>query len=258
MRMKYKRLIVGNWKMRPETLGEAKEIASKSRRAAASLSSSEVVICPPAVFISACAPRDKAVNFHLGAQSVSDEKGGSHTGEIGAAMMRDMGVEYVIVGHSEEREKGDTDLKVSKRILAILGEKLIPIVCVGEKTRNEDGSHFEYLKNQIKSSLQSVDVKDAKNIIIAYEPVWAIGAVDSMIPEQIYEMVLFVKKVFADIFGNDLAYKTRVLYGGAVSLKNAADIIKVGQADGLLIGRESVNLPGFIPLLKEVDAVPLA
>jgi triosephosphate isomerase len=129
------------------------------------------------------------------------------------------------------------------------------IVCVGEKARDEGGAHFEYVKNQIKDSLAGISEDRVKRIVLAYEPVWAVGAKESMPPEQIYEMSLFVKKSFADIFGSEAGLKVKVLYGGAVNFRNAGEIIKTGRVDGLLVGRESVNLPGFVELLKAVDGV---
>ena len=252
--MTNKKLIVGNWKMNPISVDEAKRIASKTRRIALGLENTNVVICPPSVFIPFCTPRKKVNNFQIGAQDVFFEEEGAHTGEISASMLKNIGVSYVIAGHSEERARGDTDTIVSKRINAILDVGLIPIVCVGEKTRdNENGSHFDFLKEQIKNTFADIPKKYASEIVLAYEPVWAIGAKEAMVPEQIFEMTLFVKKVFADLFGNDLALKTKVLYGGSVTFRNAGDIMKIGQVDGLLVGRESVNISGFVELLKEVD-----
>lgn len=253
--MKNKKLVVGNWKMNPGTIDEAKTIAAKTRRAAALLKHTEVVACPPFAFISACAPRSKAAHFYMGAQNVSFEEGGPHTGQVSAAMLKSIGVEYVIAGHSEARAAGDTDLMVSKRVKAILAAGMTPIVCVGEKTRDESGSHFDFLREQIKNTFADVPKKDAREIVLAYEPIWAIGAKEAMKPEDVYEMSLFVKKVFADVFNPESAMKLTVLYGGSVNFRNAADIMKIGQVDGLLVGRESVNMPGFKELLTAVDAI---
>ncbi|MFA6295294.1 MAG: triose-phosphate isomerase, partial [Candidatus Paceibacterota bacterium] len=138
-----KKLVVGNWKMNPTTLEEAKRIAVKTRSVAVKLDHTNVVICPPLVFISVCTPKKKVANFQMGAQSVFFEEEGAYTGEVSVNMLKDIGVSYVIAGHSEERERGDTDESVSKRIKAILEAGLTPIVCVGEKLRdNENGSHF--------------------------------------------------------------------------------------------------------------------
>jgi triosephosphate isomerase len=172
-------------------------------------------------------------------------------------MLRSLGVEQVIVGHSEERAAGDTDAKVSRRARAAIASAMSVIVCVGEKVRDENALYLDGLKDQIKGSLADIPKRYAKDVILAYEPVWAIGAKEAMSPSDVHETTLFVKKVFADIFGPEAAMKLRILYGGAVNFRNAPDILSVGRVNGLLVGRESVNLPGFIELLKAVDSVKL-
>ena len=249
-----KKLIVGNWKMNPSSLVEAKLITAKIRKVIPKLKQTEVVACPPVVFIQACL-KNTGDLLHWGAQSVSYEEGGAHTGEISTLMLSDLGIEYVIAGHSEERAKGETDADVAKKVTAILGDDMRPIVCVGEKVRDENGQYLETLKEQIKNCFADVPLNKANKIVIAYEPVWAIGAQEAMSPEQIYETSLFVKKVFADIFGQESAMKVKILYGGSVNFRNAADIVKIGKVDGLLVGRESVNVSGFNELLKAVDNV---
>ncbi|MDB5239231.1 MAG: triosephosphate isomerase, triosephosphate isomerase [Candidatus Parcubacteria bacterium] len=241
--------------MHPATVDEAKVIAKKSRLIAGKLVRTEVVACPPFAFIPASVSRTQAENFSIGAQSVSGDEGGAHTGEVGAAMLKSLGVSYVIAGHSEQRAAGDTDEMISRRIGRALDAGLSVIACVGEKVREESGSHFAFIKEQIKNSLANVSEDKRSRIILAYEPVWAIGAQDAMAPEQIYEMSLFVKKAFADAFGPEAGLKVKVLYGGSVNFRNAADIIVRGKVDGLLVGRESVNMPGFSELLKAVDGI---
>lgn len=248
-------MIVGNWKMNPATLDEAKKIGRKTRNLASRLIQTEVVACPPFPFISAAGSRKNPNNYFLGSQSVSFEGGGPHTGEVGVSMLKSLGVKYVIVGHSEERLAGDSDEIVAKRAGVVVEAGLIPILCVGEKTRDENGSHFDFIRDQIKASLANISKSHSRDIVLAYEPVWAIGAKEAMQPADVYEMSLFVKKVFADIFGTDSGIKVTVLYGGSVNFRNAVDIINVGKVDGLLVGRESVNLPGFSELLKVVDKI---
>ncbi|MEI8327822.1 MAG: triose-phosphate isomerase [Candidatus Taylorbacteria bacterium] len=251
-----KKLIVGNWKMNPGTLNEARKIARNVRRAALTLVHTEAIICPPSVFLVPLIPRKKARHFSVGAQSAYFAESGAYTGLISTAMLRDVGVEYVIVGHSEERQRGDTDEMVSKKVRAVIEAGMTPIVCVGESSRDDVGAtHFGALREQIRNSFENVPKKAAGNIVLAYEPVWAIGAKDSMVPEQIYEMSLFVKKVFSDVFSQESAVKISVLYGGAVNSRNAADIVSIGKVDGLLVGRESLNTVSFVELLKAVDAV---
>ncbi|MCX6715746.1 MAG: triose-phosphate isomerase [Candidatus Taylorbacteria bacterium] len=250
-----KKLVIGNWKMNPESFAVAKAIAQKTREISMKLKNTEVVVCPPFSFIPACVSRNQPAAFHLGAQSVSFEESGPHTGEVGIKMLANLGVEYIITGHSEERAAGDTDEMVSKRIFRIVEGGLTAVVCVGEKNRDDDGVHLEFLRKQIKGTFANIPEDKAKRIILAYEPIWAIGAKEAMLPEQVYEMSLFVKKIFADVFGHEAGHKVRVLYGGSVNFRNAGDIIKVGKVDGLLVGRESVNMPGFKELLKAVDAI---
>jgi triosephosphate isomerase len=251
-----KRLVIGNWKMNPTTLDEARRIARKVKKKAALLNKTEAVLCPPYPFIAGCVPRTPASNFHIGAQSVSTEEDvGPFTGGISAPMLRDLGVRFVIVGHSEQRERGDTDANVSQRTKAVLDAGMTAVVCIGETARDSEGAYLENLKNQIKNSFADIPKKYAKNIILAYEPVWTVGAKEAMQPSQIYETSLFVKKIFADIFGADNGIRVKVLYGGAVNFRNAVNIITVSKVDGLLVGRESLNAAGFIELLKSVDAV---
>jgi triosephosphate isomerase (TIM) len=250
-----KKLIIGNWKMNPVKLEDAKKVIKKTRRVAGTLKHTDVVVCPPFIYIHSAISKRDSSSLKIGAQTVSYEDGGPHTGEVGATMLHDIGVSYVIAGHSEERALGDTDEIVARRVKAIVESGMNAVLCVGEKERDEGGVYLEFLKEQIKNSLVGISQNRAKNIIIAYEPVWAIGAKEAMIPEQVYEMALFVKKVFSDVFSQDQAMKVMVLYGGSVNFRNAADIIKIGQVDGLLVGRESVNMPGFVELLKAVDSV---
>ncbi|MEN9912618.1 MAG: hypothetical protein RLY66_26 [Candidatus Parcubacteria bacterium] len=250
-----KKLVIGNWKMNPATLEEAKEIARKTRHLATDLAHIEVVACPPFVYMPAVISQRDPDTLKIGAQSVSYEEGGPHTGEVSAAMLKDMGVKYVIAGHSEERAKGDTDEVVSKRVNAIVSTGMSAVLCVGERQRDEGGAYLEELNQQIRGSLANVPANKAKNIILAYEPVWAIGAKEAMVPDQVHEMALFVRKVFSDVFSADQALKAVVIYGGSVNFRNAADIISIGQVDGLLVGRESVNMPGFTELLKAVDTI---
>lgn len=240
--------------MNPVTSLEGKNIVRKIKSITPTLSNTDVVICPPFIFIAAYVPRKKVKNLYVGAQSTSTHEGtGPYTGEVSSEMLRDIGVEYVIVGHSEERKRGDSDEVVSQKLKTVLDAGLVAIVCVGEIERDQEGAYLEGLKNQIKNSLANIPKSQAKNIILAYEPVWAIGASEPMNSPQIYETSIFVKKVFADVFTPDVGVNVSVLYGGAVNFANAADIISVGQVDGLLVGRESVNATGFNELIKIVD-----
>ncbi len=246
-----KRIIVGNWKMNPISLDLAKKLFKSTKSTADKLNSVKVIVCPPFVYIPSLVKTISSVS--IGAQNVNAEGQGSFTGEVSPLMLKDLGVSHVIVGHSERRKMGETDENISNKVQALLEQDISPILCIGEKERNEDGSHLEFLKEQIKNSLNKVNKKNIDKLIVAYEPIWAIGAKEAMNSSEIYETSIFIKKVLSDIYGHDLAVSTPILYGGSVNFRNALEIFEKGQVDGLLIGRESVNPPSFVELLKTVD-----
>lgn len=251
-----RKIIVGNWKMNPASLEEAQHIFKKVKGTAAKLKSTHVVMCPPFVFIGKFAPLRKSRGKSLlgiGAQDVFYESAGAYTGNVSAPMLKDLGLTHVIVGHSERRAAGEDDEVVSKKVLAALEAGVHPIVCVGETVRDPQGMYLETLKNQIKASLSRVPKKLFNQLVVAYEPVWAIGAKEAMEASVIEEMTIFVKKVISDLSDHENGISTPVLYGGSINFRNAPDIMTRGKVDGLLVGRESVNTPGFVELLKAVD-----
>lgn len=249
-----KKIIIGNWKMNPVTIEDAKSIFKATKSAAEKSKSLDVIVCPPFVYLSTVL-KTESESVSIGSQDSFFESQGSFTGEISPLMLKNMGVKYSIVGHSEKRAKGDTDENISKKVAMLLDLGIKAILCFGEKERSEDGAHLDFLKNQIKNSLNKVSRKNINNLIIAYEPVWAIGAKEAMQPADIYEMSIFIRKILSDLYGHDTAVATPVLYGGSVNFRNAAEIFTKGQIDGLLVGRESVNISGFKELLKAVDSI---
>ncbi|NDE68243.1 triosephosphate isomerase [bacterium] len=214
-----RKLVIGNWKMNPDSSEEAKRIIKEVKKAASNLTKTDVVACPPFVFAHLVLGRSGSVA--LGAQDVFAEERGSHTGEVSALMLRDIGAEYVIIGHSERRAMGETDEVVARK--------------------------------EIRASLAKVTKKYVKNIVMAYEPIWAIGAKDAMDPAVVQEMMIFIRKVLSDMYGQSEVASLPILYGGSVNFRNAGDILEKGDVDGFLVGRESVNPPGFVELLKVVD-----
>jgi triosephosphate isomerase len=249
-----KKLVIGNWKMNPTTLDETKRIYRSIKNFSKKLVNTDLIICPPFIYLYYFLNKTSE-NLYTGAQNVFFEDQGAYTGEVSIEMLRNFGIDYVIVGHSERRAMGETDEIVSKKIQRLLDLNMHPIMCIGEKERDPNGVYLEFLKNQIKNSLTKVQKKNIKNLIVAYEPLWAIGAKEAMNPRDIYEMSLFVKKTISDLFGHDEAISVPILYGGSVNFRNAADIIVQGQVNGLLVGRESVNPSNFIELLKAVDSL---
>lgn len=252
-------LVAGNWKMNPVSRDEAKRIAKVVRTSAFGLTKTDVVMCPPFTYIDSVIPsRSNEIGergVYYGAQDVFTEIQGSYTGEVSAEMLKDIGCSYVIVGHSERRKMGETNAMVGAKTGAVLRAGMKPIVCVGEDIRDSQGGYLEIVSSQIKASLEAVtDKRLAAKLVIAYEPIWAIGAKEAMTPASVQEMAIFIKKILADLYSQETAEMVPILYGGAVNARNAHDIVVQGQVDGLLVGRESVNPPGFKELLKAVDA----
>lgn len=236
--------------MNPNSYVEANKIFLKTKSIAKNQPSLEVVVCPPFVYISMFVKKILDGHVKLGAQDVSFEEGGSHTGEISSFMLKDLGVGYVIVGHSERRSNGEDDIQIQKKLRSVLDAGMKAVVCFGEKERDEGGLYLDNIKNQMKRVFEGLNTNKVENIIIAYEPIWAIGASEAMKPDDIYETSIFIRKVFSDIFDQDASMKLKVLYGGAVNFRNAEDILNIGKVDGFLVGRESVNISGFVELLK--------
>lgn len=251
-----KKIIVANWKMNPDSPEKAREIFAAAVRAARKLKHVSLVVCPPALY-AGLFKKPSERNIFLGLQDVFWEKGGAHTGEVGAGMARAFGISYAIIGHSERRRLGETDEVVSKKVLAALQAGLRPIVCIGEAERDADGAYFNFLKNQIRGSLASVRPQQLKEVIIAYEPLWAIGKSfkDAMKPPAVHETAIFIRKVLADMFTVPAAAAVPVLYGGSVDAENAGPIVSEGRVDGLLVGRQSLDSENFPKLLSILNGL---
>ncbi|MBI5126248.1 MAG: triose-phosphate isomerase [Candidatus Taylorbacteria bacterium] len=254
-KIKKRRYVIGNWKMNPQFPAEAKRIVDEVKKISKKLVRTSVVLLPPAAFLGQCLGTRGDTIYDVGVQNIFYEESGSYTGEISADMVKNLGCTYVLAGHSERRKMGETDVVVAKKLASALRAGLTTVVCVGENERDSQGAYLEPLREQIQKSLEGIVRKDLKNLIIAYEPVWAIGAKEAMTSALIYEMTIFIKKVLSDLFEQEDAVKVPILYGGSVNFRNAAEIISQGQVDGLLVGRESVNPPGFVELLKVVDEI---
>lgn len=245
------KLIVANWKMNPQSKKEAEIIFNNISQFLKNHKSSDVVICPPFPFLYI---KDKIKNkkIKIGGQDVFYEKEGSYTGEISASQLKDSGAEYVLIGHSERRSLGDTNTTINKKILAAIKAKIIPIFCIGESDRDTNGFYLSFIKKQIEEGLSLVTKLQLKNIVIAYEPIWAIGsnAVREANPGEFMEIKIFIKKILSDIYGIKIANEIKILYGGSVNPLNAESFIKEGGADGLLVGRDSLNPKKFCEIIK--------
>jgi triosephosphate isomerase len=239
--------------MNPASYNEALKIFNSIKRFSTKLNKTSVIICPPFVYSQSFIKKNKDNLISIGAQNVFSEEQGSFTGEVSVNMLKDLGINYVIVGHSERRAKGETDEDVAKKSQLVLDSGMYAVVCIGEKERDVNGNYLNFIKEQIKNSLSKLNKKSINKLIIAYEPIWAIGAKEAMGAGDILEMTLFIKKVISDMFGQNEASNVPILYGGSVNFRNAGDIIIKGQVNGLLVGRESVSKSGFVELLKVVD-----
>ena len=244
-----KKYIVGNWKMNPLTSREARELFSAVSRRIKKTRNVVSVVCPPSVYLEVLG--QKKSSLLLGAQDSFYEYDGSYTGQISPAMVRHSGAGYVIIGHSERRALGETDEVVRKKISKSLKENLRVIFCVGEKERDAEGKHFKFVSDEIENALRGLKPKDFSSIIVAYEPIWAIGrsAKDAMLPADMHEMLIFIKKVLTDMKGAGVARTVPILYGGSVNSEIAAGILKEGHADGLLIGRTSLDSEDFSKII---------
>lgn len=250
---KQKKLVVGNWKMNPLTLDEAKHIAGAGKRTSLNLKKTQVVLCPPFIYISTL-QNVPSTNIFLGSQDAFYEPQGSFTGEVSFATLRQFKVKYVIVGHSERRAAGESDETIQKKMRSVVTEGMTAILCVGEKVRDPHGEYLNIVRNQIALALREVPKKFLGNLVIAYEPVWAIGATEAMRPREIHEMSIFIKKVLHELYGV-ASDDVRILYGGAVDTTNADEIVREGNVSGLLIGRQSLKPKEFSEIIKLVDSI---
>ncbi len=248
--LKNKKLVIGNWKMAPLSLTEAKKLVALTTKAATKLKHTTAVIAPSFVHISPFSQKKSKILW--GAQNVCVKSEGAITGEISVKMLKDIGVQFVIIGHSNRRAMGETNELIAKKVATTLAEGLRPVLCIGETARDSDGAYLEELKKQLLECIAEVKRGDMLDLVIAYEPVSAIDATKPLDSHDIHTSVLYIRKIFAEHFSKDLAHAAMVLYGGTVNADNALEIIKNGGVDGLLVGRASLT-GEFADLLKEVD-----
>lgn len=253
--MKKRNIVIANWKMNPETLEEAREIFNGVRLAAKKIKNTDIYICPPFAFIAPLAGLKRPKNLFLGAQNIFDEFKGAYTGEVSGGMVKSLGGKVVILGHSERRAIGEDNALIKKKMNIAFDLGITPVLCIGEKARDKDGNHLSFIKNQIKECLIGLPKKYLVGLRIAYEPIWAIGRSykEAMTATDVHEMVLFIKKVISEVVGRDIANGARILYGGSVEAENAAEIMRIGNVDGFLVGHASLHPAEFAAILKAVS-----
>ncbi len=245
-----KPIIAGNWKMN-KTPEEAAELVRELVPLVAD-AEAEVVVCPPFVCLDAVRKETAGSNIKLGAQNVHFEKNGAYTGEISADMLLAMGVEYVIIGHSERRQYfGETDCTVNKRAKAALAAGLKPIICVGESLEErEKGVTNELVGMQTKLALQGIPAEEVDKVVIAYEPIWAIGTGKTATAAEANETIGAIRKAIAQVYGEEVASKVRIQYGGSMNPKNASELMAQSEIDGGLIGGASLKAEDFSKVVK--------
>ncbi len=207
-----------------------------------------VLVPPPLVGL--VRMRYRGSRIQLGAQDVSLYPPGAHTGESSAELLASSGASHVLVGHAERRADGETDENISLKVRRALDVGLTPVLCFGEQTRDREGQHFAFLEATITAGLKMVRAAEAHKVILAYEPVWAIGAQQPPDAREVYEAVVFARKTLAVMYGREQALKARILYGGAVSKDTALQLIERGAPNGFLVGRASLNPDEFASIIR--------
>lgn len=254
--MNNKLLIVANWKCNPATQKEAEHLFLSVRKGIKKIDGVEIIICPPFIYL----PLFKQDVVQLGAQNCFWENKGAYTGEISPLMIKDFGCKYIIVGHSERRGYfNEADNDINKKIKSILKNRLKPIFCVGEKSRDSFDSEGNpinemslIVSEQIEKGLAGISQSRIPDIIIAYEPVWAIGTGIPCLPDDAMKAALLIKKTLTNLYNRTIAERVKILYGGSVISQNAIDYIKGANMNGLLIGGSSLNASEFIKIINRV------
>jgi triosephosphate isomerase len=245
-----KNIVAGNWKSNL-SFDEAKSLIKEINQVNAKDLNCELIVCPPYLYVDFVRENlDSDIKF--GAQNVSQWSYGAYTGEISAEMLSSMNANYCIIGHSERRKYfNESNEVIEEKLIKLLKEGIKPIFCCGETLDiREDNKHFQLIETQIKEALFSLSENELKNIVIAYEPVWAIGTGKTASPEQAEEMHAFIRKLISEKFGTEIADNISILYGGSVKAENAKEIFAKPNVDGGLIGGASLKYQDFINIAK--------
>ena len=238
-------IIAGNWKMN-KTVDEAKALI-KELIPLVKDAKAEVVVCPPFICLAAVKEAIQGTNIKIGAQNLHFKESGAYTGEVSPVMLQEMGIEYVIIGHSERRQYfAETDETVNLKVKAALAHNLKPIICVGENlSQREQGVTDEFVSMQTKLALSGIQAADMEKIIIAYEPIWAIGTGKTASKEEANDTIGAIRNAIAEVYGNEVAGKVRIQYGGSMNPKNASELMAQPEIDGGLIGGASLKAEDF-------------
>lgn len=249
-----KPLIVANWKMNPSTIAEAKKLFNSVKKGSKKVKNVEVIICPPFPYISEL--KYQKSKLKLGGQNCFWQKTGPFTGEVSPSMLKDLGCQYVILGHSERRTNFfETDEIINKKIKAALLAKLNIIFCIGEtREEREKEETKDILKSQIKKGLQEISKKEIGKITIAYEPVWAIGTGNPCDPEEVQKMALLIRKIISEMYSPLLAKNLGVIYGGSVNSQNLSSFLRESKVNGFVLGGAFLDPKEFIKIIRIISS----
>jgi len=263
--MDHKPLIIANWKMNPTTQKEAEHLFGAVEKGVRKIKEAEMVICPPFIWLSffksSASFRSKAFKIQLGAQDCFWEEKGAYTGEISPLMLKNLGCQYVIIGHSERRKYfQESDELINRKIKTALKVRLRPILCLGEEVRDTFDSQGQPLNEmslkvseQLEKDLMGISTAKIREIVIAYEPIWAIGTGVPCSPDEAMKAALFIRKTLTKFYNRPIAERVKILYGGSVTSQNAADYVKGASMNGLLVGGASLNATEFVKIIENVN-----
>ncbi len=246
-------LITGNWKMH-KTLAATRTLLAELRKSVDGLSGVDVTVAPPYTALSAAAEVLVGSRIGLGAQNMHHAEEGAYTGEVSPVMLTDLGASFVILGHSERRALfGDTDQIVSRKLRAALAHDLTPYVCCGETQQQRESEETEnVVASQLRTALEGLPTQQAQRLVVAYEPVWAIGTGLTATPDQAQAVHAFIRDLLRGLFGGEVSAIVRVLYGGSVKPSNAAELLSQPDIDGALVGGASLDAASFSGIARAV------
>ncbi len=254
---KEKKFIVANWKMNPLDADSAAKLFNAVKERAILAKRTHTIIAPPFIFLPVVTKLYTGKKISFAAQDCFWEEKGAFTGQVSPTMIKGMSADYCIIGHSERRALGETNSDVNRKVLAALRNGLAVILCVGEDVRDEHGEYLQFLETELRDAFANVQKKMLTHVIIAYEPIWAIGksASGSMAPRDVHEMTIFVRKMLLDIFKTEAAREVPVLYGGSVAPENTVAIVEGGNVNGLLVGGQSLIPTSFCSIIDIMETV---
>ncbi len=249
-------IIISNWKANPSRPKEATKIFDSLKKIKINTKKIFPIICTSNIFFEIVSKKYKGSVFNFGAQNISIDENTEQTGEVLAESLKEYNIKYSIIGHSERRAIGETNEIVSKKIHNALKNKITPIVCIGENERDTHGEFLLFLERQVKETFANLTAHEISKIIIAYEPVWAVGTGSNAISSHdLNQTVLYIKKILVEMFDRKTGLAANIIYGGSVDDENISEVLVQGDVNGVLIGRASVNPSVYAKIIKKVNEI---